>query len=114
MSAAALSEVRSKAFALVSKAETATGSRMLAYEQVGQTVGASGMWVRRFIKKYEGVGLDWVVGQNIIARYAAICNRVESNNEALRRDIQDAADQSGFYQPLATPEAVAGKEEGEK
>ena len=72
-----------------------TQSRMLAYERVGQTIGASGAWVRRFVKGYEGSGLTWTVGQNIVAAYHQLCAHIEAGTERMRTE-RHAAHQSSL------------------
>jgi hypothetical protein len=59
-------QVRRAASALVDREERRLCSRMLAYEVVGQMVGASPMWVRRFVNEYEYGALNYVVGCNIL------------------------------------------------
>jgi hypothetical protein len=76
-------DVRRAAKILVEREEIRSQSRMLAYERVGQTVGASGMWVRRFVKGYEGAGLTYAVATNIIGHYERICSRIESNTKTM-------------------------------
>lgn len=97
----AVADVRRAAKILVERDEIRSQSRMVAYDRVGSTVGASGMWVRRFVKGYEGAGLTFAVAQNILAFYESLCTRVENNNERLRRH---AADEGHSNQYLATSE----------
>jgi len=101
---AAVVDVRRAAKILVEREEIRSQSRMLAYERVGQMIGASGMWVRRFVKGYEGFGLNHAVALNILGIYDSICSRVENNNEQLRRDISHAAHQSTVHQHQASTE----------
>lgn len=82
MSAAALTSItRSALGALVEREERRTGSRMVAYEQVAQTIGASASWVRAFLSKSEGAKEPRItLFQNIRASYDNLCNRVEQEN----------------------------------
>jgi hypothetical protein len=82
MSAAALTSItRSALGALVEREERRTGSRMIAYEIVAQTIGASASWVRAFLGKSEGVKEPRItLFQNIRASYENLCNRVEQEN----------------------------------
>jgi hypothetical protein len=84
-------DVRRAAKILVEREEIRSQSRMLAYERVGQTVGASGMWVRRFVKGYEGAGLTYAVATNIIGHYERICSRIEANTKTILRDESNEA-----------------------
>src|SRR5689334_16193648 len=83
MSAAAeVLDVRRKAAALVDKRFWQTRSMMRAYEDIGAAVGASGSWLRKFIKGYDEVkepGLT--VGFNIKAYYARVCGAIEADAE---------------------------------
>jgi hypothetical protein len=82
MSAAALTSItRSALGALVEREERRTGSRMVAYEVVAQTIGASSAWVRAFLGKSEGVKEPRItLFQNIRASYENLCSRVEQEN----------------------------------
>ena len=88
---AAVSDVRRFAKILVEREEIRSQSRMIAYDRVGSQVGASGMWVRRFVKGYEGAGLTFIVAQNIVALYDGVCSRIEENTKAIDRDESHAA-----------------------
>ncbi|PDT71714.1 hypothetical protein CO683_00715 [Bradyrhizobium ottawaense] len=103
MSAAALTSITRNALgALVEREERRTGSRMVAYEVVAQTIGASSSWVRAFLGKSEGVKEPRItLFQNIRASYENLCSRVEQENRdderrlALIREKIDAVTQ-GF------------------
>jgi hypothetical protein len=84
MSAAALNSItRSALGALVEREERRTGSRMVAYEVVAQTIGASASWVRAFLAKSEAVKEPRItLFQNIRASYENLCSRVEQENRA--------------------------------
>jgi hypothetical protein len=84
MSAAALNSItRSALGALVEREERRTGSRMVAYEVVAQTIGASSSWVRAFLGKSEAVKEPRItLFQNIRASYENLCSRVEQENRA--------------------------------
>jgi hypothetical protein len=84
MSAAALTSItRSALGALVDREERRLGSRMVAYEIVAQTIGASSSWVRAFLGKSEAVKEPRItLFQNIRASYENLCSRVEQENRA--------------------------------
>ena len=84
MSATALNSItRSALGALVEREEHRTGSRMVAYEIVAQTIGASSSWVRAFLSKSEAVKEPRItLFQNIRASYDNLCSRVEQENRA--------------------------------
>ncbi len=87
---------RSAAEALVDREERRTGSRMMAYETVAQTVGTSSEWLRKFIQRHEGKEPKLTVGFKLLAFYSQICVRVEHVRDEeieLKREI-DAAIQS--------------------
>lgn len=86
-------DVQRAAKILVEREEIRSQSRMLAYERVGQMVGASGMWVRRFVKGYEGCGLNFPVAANILAHYDRLCTRIEANTETIRQENDNAVAQ---------------------
>lgn len=89
---------RHAAAAFVERETRRTGSRMVAYEIVAQSVGTSASWLRKFISGgSEAKEPSWTVGWNILAAYRRVCERVEqaAENEraqarALERQI-DAA-----------------------
>jgi hypothetical protein len=91
---------RSAAQFLVERAERQTGSRMVAYEVVAQTVGTSADWIRKFVapRGAEAKEPSWTVGWNLIEQCnRVLCTRVEqeiaaerSKIETLKREI-DAA-----------------------
>lgn len=60
--------------ALVRHAERRTGSRMLAYDTVARTIGATGSWVRKFLGN-QPVRLDADTFLRIHATYQANCER---------------------------------------
>jgi len=60
--------------ALVRHAERRTGSRMLAYEAVGRTIGTTASWVRKFVGN-QPVRLDADTFLRIRATYQANCDR---------------------------------------
>jgi hypothetical protein len=62
-------EARRAAISLVEREERRCGSRMVAYFVVGQMVGASEIWVRRFVNKHPSAKPDLIVGWNILQRY---------------------------------------------
>ncbi len=82
MSSAALTTAtRSALGALVEREERRTGSRTVAYEIVGQTVGVSSSWIRKFLARSEEVKEPRItLFQNIRASYETLCSRVEQEN----------------------------------
>jgi len=90
MSAAALTSItRSALSALVEREERRTGSRMVAYEVVAQTIGASSSWVRAFLSRSEGVKEPRItLFQNIRASYENLCSRVERENREDERRLR--------------------------
>lgn len=107
MTAVATKDVREAAQYLVAQEEYRLQSRMLAYKAVGSKVGTSTMWVRRFVRGYEGSRLNWAVGERILAlrnAYENLCARVEENNNYLRREIGNAATEGDSNEHLAEGE----------
>lgn len=97
-----ISQTRSMASILVKRQERVTGSKMTAYGDVADSIGASASWLRDFIGRRPRVKPDLVVGFNIITRYRQWCERVEQEVEneraliaALRGPI-DAVDLSAL------------------
>lgn len=84
---------RSAANALVDREEHRTGSRMLAYQIVAQTVGTSSEWLRKFISEKEGKEPRITVGFNLLELYHRVCDRVEQagDNEKLLKGEINAA-----------------------
>ncbi|MGE7153134.1 hypothetical protein ACQKJ1_05270 [Methylorubrum rhodesianum] len=85
--------------ALVRHAERRTGSRMLAYEAVGRTIGTTASWVRKFVGN-QPVRLDADTFLRIRATYQANCDRWDAQADedraaffALGRE-EDAMDHS--------------------
>ena len=67
--------------ALVDREERRTGSRDLAFESVGQTVGASASWVKKFVSKSAEVKEPRItLFLNIKAAYEKVCARVEQEH----------------------------------
>ncbi|MHC2016347.1 hypothetical protein [Methylobacterium sp. CM6247] len=60
--------------ALVKHAERRTGSRMLAYDKVARSIGATSSWVRKFLGN-QPVRLDADTFLRIHATYQANCDR---------------------------------------
>lgn len=63
---------RDAATALVNREYRRTMSRMVAYENVAATIGASSSWLRKFVNCYPDAKPDLVVGFNILVHYARI------------------------------------------
>jgi hypothetical protein len=88
---------RAAAQFLVERAERQSGSRMVAYEMVAQTVGTSADWIRKFVNGNgsEAKEPKWTVGWNLIEHCnRVLCTRVEQEidkerckAEALKREI---------------------------
>lgn len=64
--------------ALVRHAERRTGSRMLAYDTVARTIGATGSWVRKFLGN-QPVRLDADTFLRIHATYQANCDHWDAH-----------------------------------
>ncbi|CAO4192359.1 hypothetical protein LFADAHJC_LOCUS687 [Methylorubrum extorquens] len=85
--------------ALVRHAERRTGSRMLAYEAVGRTIGTTASWVRKFVGN-QPVRLDADTFLRIRATYQANCDRWDAQADEDRAAFfalgggDDAMDQS--------------------
>ena len=52
----------------------------------------------RFIKGYEGAGLTWLVGQNIVAVYQQVCAHIEHGNEEMRAEHEAHQSNLGMHQ----------------
>ena len=66
-----VSAARSAARALVEREHRLTLSKMLAYERVAASIGASPGWLRKFVGGYEAKP-DLIIGFNILAHYARV------------------------------------------
>jgi hypothetical protein len=84
--------IRQCAVALVERETFRTMSKMVAYENVGQMVGASGAWVRRFVNGYPEAALPFVVGHNIRELYLRLCTSIEADAERRERDAAGQGD----------------------
>ena len=82
MSAAALtSTTRSALGAMVEKEARRVGSRTVAYENIGQMIGASASWIRKYLADRGGVAEPRTpLFQNIRVAYSNLCERVEQQN----------------------------------
>jgi hypothetical protein len=88
---------RAAAQFLVERAERQSGSRMVAYEIVAQTVGTSADWIRKFVNGNGSEAKEprFTVGWNLIEHCnRVLCTRVEqeidkerSKIEALRKEL---------------------------
>ena len=76
---------RSVAAALVDREERRTGSRMVAYEVVAQSVGTSSTWLRSFLSTNGAKEPRLTVGLNLIQAYRRICERVEQAGDRERQ-----------------------------
>lgn len=79
-----VAHARSCARALVEREHRLTLSKMLAYERVAASIGASSGWLRKFVGGYEAKP-DLVVGFNIIALHAHINSKAISVAEGAYR-----------------------------
>lgn len=90
---------RGAAAALVDREERRTGSRMVAYEIVAQTVGTSAEWLRKFISSNGAKEPRMTVGFNLIHVYRQVCDRVEQagdREKKLKEDIDAALESAGL------------------
>ncbi len=77
--------------------EVFAGSRMRAYERVGELIDEGASWVRRLVGGSERVTVRRCTWLNIAAAYATLCERIEAaaeherGLEALLRSETDAA-----------------------
>jgi hypothetical protein len=95
----AASITRNAAAALVEREERRTGSRMAAYHTVGQMVGASAEWVRKYISSQEVAEPRFSVGINLIQVYRRVCERVEQAGDRerkLKEEIDAALESAGL------------------
>lgn len=84
---------------LVRREEVATGSRMVACENVGAMIGRSESWIRKLIgRSLDTKRPDAVALSNIYAVYSRLCERIETDAQRLERaaatDKQNAASAS--------------------
>lgn len=84
MSSTALTTATRSALRLMVESEThRLGSKMVAYEQVARTIGASSSWLRQYLANTGAVGEPRIsLFQNIKTAYDKICERVEADNRA--------------------------------
>lgn len=95
----AVSITRGAAAALVEREERRTGSRMTAYFTVGQMVGASAEWVRKYISSQEVAEPRFTVGLNLMQVYRRVCERVEEAGDRerfLKEEIDAALESAGL------------------
>lgn len=74
---------------LVERAERQTGSRMVAYEIVAQTVGTSADWIRKFVNGgTEAKEPKFTIGWNLIEHCnRVLCTRVEQELDRERSKV---------------------------
>ena len=99
---------RSRAQALVERAERKTGSRMAAYEQVAKSVGTSSGWLRKLICGYEAKEPRATIYENIRAHYEALCSRIEQENEIDEARLRLLAGNT-YAAPKSTQEETVGQ-----
>ena len=90
---------RNAAAALVDREERRTGSRMVAYEIVAQTVGTSSEWLRKFLSSNGAKEPRMTVGFNLIQVYRRVCERVEQAGDQerqLKEEIDAALESAGL------------------
>jgi hypothetical protein len=90
---------RSAAAALVDREERRTGSRMVAYEIVAQTVGTSSEWIRKFVSTNGAKEPRLTVGMNLIQVYRRVCERVERAGDRelqLKKEIDAILESAGL------------------
>jgi hypothetical protein len=106
---------RAAAQFLVERAERQSGSRMVAYEMVAQTVGTSADWIRKFVNGTGAKEPGWTIGWNLIEHCnRVLCTRVEqeidkerSKAEALKREIDAVTSPIGRVVAGAAPAQAA-------
>lgn len=93
-----LDDVRPVLERAVRHEEDITRSKMLAYENVGKSIGKSPSWVRKLVGRH-AVGLRYLDYRNIMHVYGALCDSIaedvarrrERTDELLREDGADAS-----------------------
>lgn len=103
--------------ALIEREAVRTGSRTLAYENIGRMIGASSSWIRKFLSGSEAVAEPrMTLFQNIRVSYEQLCNRVEHEQKVelvrlakLRREI-DAVTEGITATAIAEMGTNAGRE----
>ncbi len=65
-----------------------SGSRMQAYRVIGQKVGMSASWMRKFIAGQEAKEPGWETGWKILDLYSGFCDRVAAEFETERTKTQ--------------------------
>lgn len=80
--------LRRMASELVEREEYRCRSRMVAYENIGGMVGASGSWVRNLVNGYgTSNDLSFTPTFNLMQLYDRLCAGIEAENEKDERDI---------------------------
>lgn len=104
---------RNAAAALVDREERRTGSRMVAYVIVAQTVGTSAEWLRKFLSANGAKEPRVTLGFNLMQVYSQICNRVEQAGDQerkLKEDIDAALESAGLLVVTAKAENSGAEE----
>src|SRR5262249_46514913 len=65
------------------------GSRTASYEKVGNQIGKSSKWVRRFVGRDRCAALSLQTGLNIAARYRELYERIERENKTRRERLAE-------------------------
>lgn len=90
---------RNVAMALVDREERRTGSRMIAYGNVAQSVGTTSAWLRSFLSTNGAKEPRITVGFNLIQVYRRVCECVEQAGDRerqLKDDIDAALESAGL------------------
>jgi len=99
MSTGVVDLTRNAAAFLVTREERRTGSRMVAYETVAQSVGTSAEWLRKFVSTNGAKEPRITVGLNLIQFYRRVCERVEQAGDRereLKEEIDAALESAGL------------------
>lgn len=88
-STALTSTTRSALGAMVDKEARRVGSRTVAYRNVGQMIGASSSWIKKFLADTGEVSEPRItLFEKIRAAYNNICERIEADNRADEQRLQ--------------------------
>jgi hypothetical protein len=90
---------RNCAEALVARERRRTGSQMVAYHIVAQSVGTTAEWLRKFLKPNGPKEPGLTVGFNLMQVYSQVCNCVEQAGDRerkLKEDIDAALECAGL------------------
>ena len=86
---------RTRVAALVEREWRATGSRMVACENVGAMIGRSESWIRKLIgRTLDTKRPDAVALSNIYAVYSRLCERIETDAQRRENNAAPARNQT--------------------